>query len=157
MFIEIRTKGKNKKYYAVHSVRKGNRVIKLRKYLGQNLSKKELTAQRKDAQYLVPLKQPTKIPPKLLRSLKELKRKYKAERIILFGSRARGDHHEGSDVDLILIKKTNQRFTDRIEHVLRIYPGKEPLEPLVYTPEEWKEMLGRDFIQGILEEGVEIG
>lgn len=77
--------------------------------------------------------------------------------MILFGSRARGDHHEGSDVDLVLIKKTNRRFTDRIGEVLRLYTGKEPLEPLIYTPQEWKEMLGRDFIQGILEEGVEIG
>ncbi len=42
MFIEKRRIGNNIKYYLVHSYREKNKVNKIRKYLGQNLSKKEL-------------------------------------------------------------------------------------------------------------------
>lgn len=42
MFIEIRKIGKNRKYYAVTSFREESRVVKIRKYLGLNLSEAEL-------------------------------------------------------------------------------------------------------------------
>lgn len=42
MFIEVRTVSKYKKYYAVHSFREEGRVVKIRKYLGANLSGEEL-------------------------------------------------------------------------------------------------------------------
>jgi Fic family protein len=48
--LEIRTSGKKKKYYLAHSMRKGNRVRKLRLYLGVDLSKKELETKRKHAE-----------------------------------------------------------------------------------------------------------
>ena len=59
------------------------------------------------------------------------------EKIILFGSYARGDTDEYSDLDLILIKKTDKRFVERL--------GEVPLLPvhadvLVYTPEEFEQM-----------------
>ena len=38
MFIEIRKVGKDRKYYAVHSFREEGQVVKIRKYLGANLS-----------------------------------------------------------------------------------------------------------------------
>ncbi|MCD4739644.1 Fic family protein [archaeon] len=46
MFIEIRESGKRKKYYLVHSFRSGGKVKKIRRYLGANLSKKELEVKR---------------------------------------------------------------------------------------------------------------
>ena len=94
---------------------------------------------------------------KLKNSLIRLKKGYNAERLILFGSYARGDINEGSDIDIVLIKDTNKRFIDRIGDILKIYNGDIPLEPLVYTPEEFKKMENRDFIKTILKEGVEIG
>src|SRR3989344_584171 len=42
MYIEKRKVGKNVKYYLVHSYRKKNKVEKIRKYLGQNLTRGEL-------------------------------------------------------------------------------------------------------------------
>ncbi len=59
------------------------------------------------------------------------------EKIILFGSYARGDTDEYSDLDLILVKKTAKRFIERLVEV--------PLLPVhadvfVYTPEEFEQM-----------------
>jgi len=59
------------------------------------------------------------------------------EKIILFGSYARGDTDEYSDLDLILIKNTTKRFVERLVEV--------PLLPVhadvfVYTPEEFEQM-----------------
>jgi len=72
------------------------------------------------------------------------------EKIILFGSYARGDTDEYSDLDLILIKKTQQRFIERLVSV--------PLLPVhadvfVYTPEEFERMKENEnpFITSALE------
>ncbi len=93
---------------------------------------------------------------KIKKELSRLKKKYGAEKLILFGSYARGDINKGSDIDIILIKNTNKRFIDRIGDVLKLYNGNIDLEPLVYTPQEFKKMGGRDFIKTIIKEGIEI-
>ena len=81
---------------------------------------------------------------------------YKPERIIVYGSFARGDHHQGSDLDLLVIKNTSERFADRIEHVLEYCPGGIAVEPLVYTEKEIAEMAtkGNSFLESALEEGI---
>lgn len=43
---------------------------------------------------------PPNLPPSLASSLSALARHCGAERLVLFGSRARGDHRDRSDVDL---------------------------------------------------------
>jgi Fic family protein len=53
MYIEKRELGKNTKYYLVHSYREDNKVEKIRKYLGSNLSKEELEKRRKKAEILI--------------------------------------------------------------------------------------------------------
>jgi Fic family protein len=50
MFVEKRTSGKNFKYYLVHSFRDNGDVIKIRRYLGQNLSKKEIDSKKRTAE-----------------------------------------------------------------------------------------------------------
>ena len=50
MFVEIRKVGKKKKYYLVHSFRDGQKVNKIRRYLGSNLSKQKLAKMRKVAE-----------------------------------------------------------------------------------------------------------
>lgn len=68
---------------------------------------------------------------------------YKPDKIILFGSAAIGRMHEDSDFDLVIIKKTDKRFYDRIGEVLRIVRDispKPPIDFLVYTPEEFNDM-----------------
>lgn len=82
-------------------------------------------------------------------------RNYHPVRVILFGSYARGDIHEGSAVDLLIVKDTDERFTDRIGAVLRLCDFDVTVEPLVYTPAELQRMVerGNDFILTALREG----
>jgi predicted nucleotidyltransferase len=81
---------------------------------------------------------------------------YEPEKVILYGSFARGDHHAGSDLDLIVVKETDRPFTDRICDVLRLCRSRIPVEPLVYRPSEIAAMLarGNDFLETALKEGI---
>ena len=97
-----------------------------------------------------------------LRKISErLKREYNAEKVILFGSYARGEATEDSDVDLFIIAPTNERFFQRMATVLGLvrdlYKGLA-LSPIVLRPEEVAERLkiGDQFVQEILEKGVEL-
>ena len=53
MYIEKRKSGKNIKYYLVHSYREKNKVEKIRKYLGFNLSKEELKRKKEKAEKII--------------------------------------------------------------------------------------------------------
>lgn len=74
------------------------------------------------------------------RIIKVLHHQYKPEKVILYGSVAAGFSGKDSDLDLVIIKKTNQRFYDRIGDVLRLVRPRESLDVLVYTPEEYSRM-----------------
>jgi len=69
-------------------------------------------------------------------------REYQPEKLILFGSVAQGDIHEWSDLDLVVIKKTDKPLLERIEEVLRLIRPKVGLDVLVYTPEEVEDLVG---------------
>jgi len=81
---------------------------------------------------------------------------YQPDRVILFGSLARGDACEGSDVDLLVIKSdATGRLSDRIGEVLQFCSGRIDVEPLVYTPGELERMVnaGNPLVQQALKEG----
>ncbi len=82
-------------------------------------------------------------------------RHYDPDKVIVFGSYARGDTHEGSDLDLLVVKETQERFTDRIGAVPRACDFETTIEPLVYTPAELDRMVqrGNDFILTALKDG----
>lgn len=58
----------------------------------------------------------------------------------LFGSFARGDIHEGSDIDLLIVGDFRERFHERIFRVLQMNDEDLPLAPLCYTPAELRGM-----------------
>ena len=79
-------------------------------------------------------------------------------RAILFGSYAHGRPDRDSDIDLLIIKETNQRFIDRWIEVQRLLTGTHrhlPVETIVLTPAELEERLqmGDQFIADILARG----
>ena len=80
---------------------------------------------------------------------------YKPQKIIFFGSAARGDVHEGSDIDLLIVKETPVRPLERIEEVLQCLPLENPTEPHVYTPREVANRLdqGDPFLTEALQRG----
>ncbi len=66
---------------------------------------------------------------------------YEPERIILFGSRARGDADEHSDYDVIVIKRTSRPFLERLRDMVPfLVEFGRPAEILVYTPDEFDRM-----------------
>ena len=73
--------------------------------------------------------------------------------IILYGSFSRGDFHEGSDVDLIVVGDFRERPHKRAAAILEL-----PVEPLCYTDEEFAELVRNEnpFILQALAEGVRV-
>lgn len=66
---------------------------------------------------------------------------YEPERIVLFGSRVRGDADEYSDYDLVVIKHTDRPFLERLRDMVPyLVKFTRPVDILVYTPEEFDRM-----------------
>jgi len=83
---------------------------------------------------------------------------YEPLKVILFGSYAYGDPTPDSDIDLLIIKETPERFIDRWVTVRRILSDPKrmvPLETLVLTPQEVSRRLaiGDQFLAEIMEKG----
>src|SRR6266849_10680285 len=83
---------------------------------------------------------------------------YAPEKIILYGSYAYGEPDEDSDIDLLIVKKTEDRFVKRIARVCRTVSGLHPhipFEPIVLTPAELEQRLriGDQFIDEIVRRG----
>lgn len=78
----------------------------------------------------------------VIRSLRALKRRLarqiQIDRMILFGSRARGDWLLTSDADLMIVSPDfgGLRFPNRSAEVLRHWRGRVDLEVFCYTPAE---------------------
>lgn len=85
--------------------------------------------------------------------------RYRIIKAVLFGSFARGEATRRSDVDLLLIQDTSQRFLDRYDGILGeitdSIQGRD-VDVLIYTPEELRLMAQRPFIRTILTEGIVI-
>lgn len=64
---------------------------------------------------------------------------YNPEKIILFGSYAYGQPNKNSDVDLIIIKKTNDPFLERQKNARLLLKTTTPVDVLVFTPEEFEK------------------
>lgn len=79
----------------------------------------------------------------ILRELKELatglKRDFPIEAVYVFGSFARGEEHEGSDIDLLVVGDLPGRAPDRVGLVLR--RTDLPVEPIVVTAETMRRRL----------------
>lgn len=76
--------------------------------------------------------------PKVKEIVDQLK-PYNPEKIILFGSYAYGKPGEYSDVDLIVVKKTNKSFHERQIEARMLLQTDTPLDIFVFTPEEYEK------------------
>jgi uncharacterized protein len=89
-----------------------------------------------------------------LNALVQALQRYQPQRIILFGSAARGEADADSDLDVLVIKETPEPFVQRLETMARLCPPGVHADILVYTPEELQRMVedGNPFILHALEE-----
>lgn len=82
--------------------------------------------------------------------------KYKAGKIILFGSLSTGRIHEWTDIDLLIVKETDKRPLDRATDIMEIlnYP-RIAMDIFVYTPQELECLMkqGSQFIAEAFEQG----
>ena len=88
-----------------------------------------------------------------------LREKIRVEKVIIFGSRARGDNLEDSDVDLIIISRDFEGvpFYERMDKLILLWESPLDLEALCYTPLEFeikKNEIG--VVQQAVREGLEI-
>nr|WP_303716669.1 nucleotidyltransferase domain-containing protein [Methanoculleus marisnigri] len=97
---------------------------------------------------------------RVIEQVRDLAREIRARRhvstIILYGSFSRGDFHEGSDVDLIVVGDFRERFHKRAAAILDL--TELPVEPICYTEEEFAELVrsANPFIHQALAEGVRV-
>jgi len=91
-----------------------------------------------------------KLPGKIKSFVEELVSHIHIKKVYLFGSVARNDFNEGSDIDLAIIGDFSERFLDRADKILEM--TELPIEPLCYTEQEFEEMkrMGNPFVKEIL-------
>lgn len=67
-----------------------------------------------------------------------MERELQPERVILFGSRARGEHKETSDFDLIVVSRKFRGvpWIKRAPMVIRLWDIPLDIEPICLTPSE---------------------
>lgn len=88
----------------------------------------------------------TGIRPAVVEEIKKIAEKYEVKKIILFGSRARGDYHRASDIDLAV---EGGRITDFILDV------KETTSTLLnFDIVDLKETVPGEFLEAIEKEGI---
>ncbi|MFQ6119928.1 MAG: nucleotidyltransferase domain-containing protein [Methanosarcinales archaeon] len=74
--------------------------------------------------------------------IKNIKNLYPIKEVYLFGSFARGDFNEGSDIDLLIIGDFKERFLDRPDKFLEL--TDLPIEAFCYTEKEIQKMKKRN-------------
>ena len=81
---------------------------------------------------------------------------YQPEKVILFGSAARGDADLSSDLDVVIVKSTPVPFVQRaVDAAKYLRPEIPPVDLLVYTPDEFHRLIEDEapFIERVLMEG----
>lgn len=96
------------------------------------------------------------IDEKLIALARSLREQYRIDRILLFGSYARREVHEGSDIDLIVVGDFPFRFHERPSLIRDL--TDLPVEPLCYTPSEFAAAIAADnpLISEVLSEAQEL-
>jgi hypothetical protein len=74
------------------------------------------------------------------RFVDQVRRELRPTKIILFGSRARGNHRPSSDYDLLVVSPRFRKvpWVERASIVYRLWTLPLDLEPICLTPEEFR-------------------
>lgn len=91
------------------------------------------------------------------RFVREVKKRYRPEKMLLFGSRARDESSRRSDYDLLIVSRSFEGtpLTDRATAIYRMWPLWADLDCLCLTPSEFERSRHRvSIIREIDREGV---
>ena len=89
----------------------------------------------------------------------QLKNNIEVDKMIFFGSRAKGKFNKYSDIDLIIVSKdfTGKRFRYRPLGFYKYWNLDYPVDFLCYTPEEFNKLKKQiTIIREAVKEGIEI-
>jgi len=83
---------------------------------------------------------------------------YRVEKAYIFGSTAKGNRLEESDVDLIIVSKAfrGMPLPERLYSLYKLWNHPIDLQVLAYTPEEYKEASQRLMLKEILSYAIEL-
>jgi predicted nucleotidyltransferase len=91
-------------------------------------------------------KKPLSVPERIDRMVKQIVKKFHPDKIILFGSHARGDAGPDSDVDLLVVMPVQESITEqRLEIKLALPDLPVRVDVIVTTPEDFawrKDIVG---------------
>ena len=84
-----------------------------------------------------------------------IQNEYDPEKIVLFGSLAADAVHEWSDIDLLIIKRTDKRTIERTMELTKLIHPRVGIDLFIYTPEEIDLLLKEHytFLVNILKSG----
>ncbi|MBI1995598.1 MAG: nucleotidyltransferase domain-containing protein [Deltaproteobacteria bacterium] len=91
--------------------------------------------------------------------IKRVRAKLHPIKVFLFGSVARGDVHELSNINLVIVADFKGTRRDRVEQILDIAQDLKltfPVEPFPLRPEEFQTVRKRPFFRHIAREAVEV-
>jgi len=79
---------------------------------------------------------------------KQLQENYGPLEIYLFGSFAKGDWLEDSDIDIVVVseKFMGKTMPERVNLIRKLAPRNLALEILAYTPEELKDIMTKSMV-----------
>lgn len=100
-----------------------------------------------------------KIPEEIKPFVSKLKHEFDPEKIILFGSRAKGKEWKKSDYDFIIVSKKfkNMHWLKRISNIVRLWDVIADIDILPYTPEEFEiKKINSSMIRSIIKQGIVI-
>lgn len=100
-----------------------------------------------------------KIKKELKNFLIKVNERFNINEAILFGSRARGDSLDISDVDLIIVSDdfSDIPFRKRMAEVIEFWEGDVDLEVICYTRKEFNKLKERiGLVKTAVEEGIEL-
>lgn len=89
------------------------------------------------------------------RIVEVIKDEYAPEKIVLFGSLAADHVHVWSDIDLLIIKRTDKRPIERTMELVNLIRPKIGIDLFIYTPEEYDLLLKErySFLLNVLKTG----
>lgn len=91
----------------------------------------------------------------LNRIVKVIRYAYDPEKIVLFGSLVSETIHEWSDIDLLVVKKTDKRPVERTMELTQLIRPRVGIDLFIYTPDEMDLLLSErySFLLNILTTG----